>query len=89
LETESEDLEVQRPVIRSSPFIPFNRAPRIDRFVNRNRARNTAIAVVLVAALGVAGLVLLSDFRRSATAAADGGPSKFVPALIYSALRSF
>jgi hypothetical protein len=42
-----------------------------------------------VAALGVAGLVLISDFRRSAATAADGGPSKFVPALIFSALRSF
>ena len=82
------DLEVHRPVIRSSPFILFNRAPSIDRFVNRDRARNAAIAVVLVAALGVAGLVLMSDFRRTATAA-DGGPSKFLPALIFSALRSF
>jgi len=80
---------VQRPVIRSSPFIPFKRAPRIDRFVNRDRARNTAIAVVLIAALGVAGLDLMSDFRRSSAVAADGSPSKFVPALIYSALRSF
>lgn len=80
---------MHRPVIRSSPSIPFNRAPRIDRFVNRDRARNTAVGVVLVAALGVAGLVLISDFRRSAATAADGGPSKFVPALIFSALRSF
>jgi len=79
---------VHRPVIRSSPFIPFNRAPRTDRFANRDRARNTAIAVVLVATLGVAGLVLMSDFRRSATTA-DGGPSQFLPALIFSALRSF
>jgi hypothetical protein len=81
---------VQRPVIRSSPLIPFNRAPRIFRFVNRgNAARNNAIAVVLVAVLGVAGLVLMSDFRNFATSAADGGPPKLLPALILSALRSF
>ena len=79
---------MHRPVIRSSPFVLFNRAPRLERLVNRDRARNTAIAVVLVAALGVAGLVLMSDFRSTATAA-DGGPSKFLPALIFSALRSF
>ena len=80
---------MQRPVIRSSPFIPFNRAPHVDRFVNRDRARNTAIAVVLVAAFGVAGFFLMLDFRRSVATAADGGPSSFVPALIFSALRSF
>ena len=80
---------MHRPVIRSSPSILFNRAPRIDRIVNRDRARNAAITIVLVAVLGIAGLVLGSDFRPSAATAADGGPSKFVPALIFSALRSF
>ena len=82
---------MQRPVIRSSPTIPFDRIPSIDRFVNRDRARNTAIAVVLVAVLGVVGLVLMSesDFRGSAAAAANEGLFKSVPALFFSALRSF
>ena len=80
---------MQRPVIRSSPFIPFNRVPRIDRLVVRDRARHTAIAIMLVATLGVAGLVLMSDFRLSVVTAADTDPSKFVLDFIFSALRSF
>ena len=79
---------MQRPVIRSSPTIPFDRIPSIDRFVNRDRARNTSIAVVLVAVIGIAGLGLMSDFRHSVVAAAGAVPSN-LPALIFSALRSF
>jgi hypothetical protein len=57
--------------------------------MNRDRARNAAVTIALVAVLGIAGLVLGSDFRRSVVTAADIGPSNFVPAFVLSALRSF
>jgi hypothetical protein len=80
---------VHRPVSRASEFTPFSRVLPIDRLMNRDRARNAAVTIVLVAMLGIAGLVLGSDFRRSVVTAADSGPSNFVPAFVLSALRSF
>ena len=77
------------PVSRASQYTPFNRAPPIDRLMNRDRARNAAISIILVAVLGIAALVLGSDFRRSVVTAADSDPSNFVPAFLLSALRSF
>jgi hypothetical protein len=80
---------VHLPVSRASQYTPFNRAPPIDRLMNRDRARNAAVTIVLVAMLGIAGLVLGSDFRRSVVTAAGSGLSNFVPAFVLSALRSF
>jgi hypothetical protein len=57
--------------------------------MNRDRARNAAVTIILVAALGIAALVLGSDFRRSVVTTADSDPSNLVPAFLLSALRSF
>jgi hypothetical protein len=80
---------VHRPVSKASEFTPFNRVLPIDRLMKRDRARNAAVTIVLVAVLGIAGLVLGSDFRGSVVTAADSGPSNFIPAFVLSALRSF
>jgi hypothetical protein len=80
---------VHRPVSKAWEFTPFSRVLPIDRLMNRDRARNAAVTIVLAAMLGIAGLVLGSDFRRSVVTAADSDLSNFVPAFVLSALRSF
>ena len=61
----------------------------IDRAVKHNKARNAAIAFVLVATVGIAGFALGSDFRGCLQDAPGGSSAGLLPSFVLSALRSF